>query len=320
MASLLSTRVTRTIRLGTRGSALARAQTARIVAALEAEHPDLRVEVVPIATEGDRTQHTNQVTESWGTGVFVKELEQALLSGEIDLAVHSLKDVPPEVPDALAIVAVPPREDPRDALVTLDGRPLDALAPGSRVGTSSSRRTAFLRAGRPDLAFEPLRGNVDTRCRKLAEGQYDAIVLARAGLARLGLEVPHVLLDPAILPPAPGQGALALQARADDDFVSTLAAPLHDSQTAAAVRAERLVMRELDAACRLPLAALGIVDESGSLHLAAAVAAADGSSVLRGAATGSAQDPDEVGMRVADALLEQGAAALLVPSSEEARA
>ncbi len=310
----------RTLRVGTRGSALARAQTSLVVAHLQAAHRDLKVEVVPITTHGDRTQHTNEAGPDWGFGVFVRELEQALSRGDIDLAIHSMKDVPPEVPGALAIVATPVREDPRDALVTADGRTLDALPAGARVGTSSARRTAFLRAARPDLAFLPLRGNVDTRHRKLTEGHYDAILLARAGLARLGLDVPHVLLDPAVLPPAPGQGALALEARVDDEVVRALAQALHDPRTAAAVVAERRVMGELDASCRLPLAALGDVDETGSLHLAAAVAAPDGSRVLRASATGSAQTPDEVAMRVVDDLRGQGAAELLAPPDAEARA
>ncbi len=302
---------TQTIRLGTRRSPLARTQASQVVDRLRAGHPDLHVDLVLITTEGDRTQDSRAATPAWGLGIFVKELEQALLDGAIDLAVHSLKDVPADVPAGLALVAVPEREDPRDALVTRNGDELDDLPPGARVGTSSLRRAAFLRAARPDLACLPVRGNVDTRCRKLLDGQYDAIVLARAGLARLGLDVPHVLLDPALMPPAPGQGALALEARAEDDPVSRLVAPLHDAVTAAAVQAERQLMAELDAGCRLPVGALGTARGGGSLHLLAAVASPNGRQVLRAAGTGSLEAPAELGSRLAAELRQAGADRLL---------
>ncbi len=303
-----------TLRVGTRGSALARTQTEWVVGRLQILHPGLAVTTVPIATEGDRTQHTNQPSPAWGLGVFVKELETALLDEYVDFAVHSLKDVPPTMADGLAIAAIPEREDPRDALVTRDGRPLVDLPPGARVGTSSARRTAFLRAVRPDVVCLPLRGNVDTRYRKLLDGQYDAILLARAGLARLGMDVPHVLLDPSVLPPAPGQGALALQARSADLAVRRLLEPLNDAATAAAVRSERSLMAQLDAGCRLPLAALGQVGLAGYLSLAGAVAAPDGSRVLRASGVGSTDAPEELGIAVAAQLRLAGAEAVLAGS------
>ena len=195
------------IRIGTRSSALARAQTALVSAALIEAHPGLEIEVVTISTSGDRSQASNLPSADWGSGVFVKEIELALLHEEIDLAVHSLKDLPPELSADLTLAAIPVREDPLDVLVTTDGRGLGDLAPGARVGTSSARRAAFLRAPRPDLEFVPIRGNVETRLRKLGDGLYDAIVLARAGLRRLDIHwVAYVVLEPELLPPAPGRG------------------------------------------------------------------------------------------------------------------
>lgn len=265
------------IRLGTRPSALARRQTDIVAVALREAHPSLELEVVSITTGGDRTQSTNAPGADWGTGVFVKELESALLREDVDLAVHSLKDVPPVLTDGLTLAAIPVREDPFDVLVTPDAQRLEALPPGARVGTSSARRSAFLRAVRPDLNFVPIRGNVETRLRKLAEGQYDAVILARAGLHRLDLDTRFVVLEPELLPPAPGQGALAIQARAGDRNVIELAEPLHDPATAAAVRAERRLMANLDGGCRLPVGALARPRTDGALHLLGGVAFNDGS-------------------------------------------
>src|SRR5438067_128722 len=191
----------RLIRVGTRPSPLARAQTRLIAAALQEAQPEAEVEVVAITTGGDRTQVNNETGPDWGTGVFVKELETALLREDVDLAVHSLKDVPPLLALGLVLAAIPVREDPSDVLVTADGRGLHELAAGARVGTSSARRSAFLRAARPDVHFVAIRGNVETRLRKMADGDYDAVVLAKAGLERLGLDVAYVMLDPELLPP-----------------------------------------------------------------------------------------------------------------------
>jgi hydroxymethylbilane synthase len=304
------------LRLGTRASALARAQTDLVAGTLRDRHPGLEVEVVLISTSGDRSQHTNAPSADWGSGVFVKELEAALVLGSIDLAVHSLKDVPPRPTPGLDLVAIPSREDPRDVLVTPDARPLEALPHGARVGTSSARRVAFLRAIRPDLEFAPIRGNVDTRLRKLMSGEYDAILLARAGLRRLGFglstaDVPHVVLEPDVLPPAPGQGALGLQARSNDEWVASLLEPLDDPATAAAVAAERRLMARLEGGCRLPIGALATPDEAERLTLRAAIADADGRRVLRDRGVGHLDSPEALADEVADRLLAAGAADLL---------
>jgi hydroxymethylbilane synthase len=301
------------IRIGTRGSALARTQTDLVATALREQQPGsgLNVEIVLISTGGDRTQHTNAPSGDWGSGVFVKELESALLDGAIDLAVHSLKDVPPRPTPGLDLVAIPGREDPRDVLVTPDARAFERLPEGARVGTSSARRVAFLRALRPDLSFAPIRGNVDTRLRKLMNGEYDAILLAQAGLRRLGLrDVPHVVLEPDVLTPAPGQGALALQARADDLRVASLVAALDDAPTAAAVAAERRLMARLEGGCRLPIGALATpLDDR--LDLVAAVADPDGRRVLREHASGVLDAPEALADEVAERLLAAGATDLL---------
>jgi hydroxymethylbilane synthase len=299
------------LRVGTRGSPLARAQTSWVVTALQAAYPDLRVHLVPITTSGDRSQHTMTAVQGWGLGVFVKELEQALLRHEIDLAVHSLKDVPPNDSAALALAAIPAREAPDDVLVTSDGARLEDLPRGARVGTCSARRCAFLRAARADLEIVPLRGNVETRYRELLRGQYDAVVLARAGLKRLGLHIPHRPLEYDVLLPAPGQGALALQVRVDDARSSALVAHLHHAPTAAAVQAERKLMDDLDADCRLPVAALGLPRPGGELFLLGAVAAADGTRTVRRTAIGTQAAPSELGTRLAAELRNAGAAELL---------
>lgn len=294
------------IRIGTRGSVLARAQTTLIANALVEAHPDLEIEVVTITTSGDRTQGSNQAGPDWGTGVFVKELETALLREEIDLAVHSLKDVPPVLSSELTLSAIPVRDDPRDVLVTVDGRGLDDLAPGGRVGTTSARRAAFLRAARPDLQFIPIRGNVETRLRKLGEGAYEAIVLALAGLHRLDLDVPYVVLDPALLPPAPGQGALAIESRAGDRDVAELVEPLHDPATSAAVRAERRLMANLGGGCRLPVGALGTPRADGGLHLLGGIAR-DDETLSVADALGRLDAPEELADQLADRLRSRGA-------------
>ena len=296
------------IRIGTRASALARAQTELIIAALREARPALEVEVVTISTSGDRSQSTNQPTSDWGSGVFVKELEAALLREEVDLAVHSLKDVPPAVTPGLTLAAIPVRDDPRDVLATLDGRDLEGLATGARVGTSSGRRSAFLRAVRPDLHFVAIRGNVETRLRKLGDAQYDAIVLALAGLRRLDLDAAYVVLEPELLPPAPGQGALAVQARAGDRAVGELVEVLHDPATAAAVRAERRLMIDLDGGCRLPIGALGTPQPDGALRLLGGVAADDGT-LSMGTLIGRLDEPEALADRLAEHLRTPGAGA-----------
>jgi hydroxymethylbilane synthase len=294
------------IRIGTRSSALARAQTALVATALIEAHPDLEIEVIAITTSGDRSQATNEPGPDWGSGVFVKELESALLREEIDAAVHSLKDVPPLLSEGLTLAAIPVREDPLDVLVTTDGRGLEDLMPGARVGTSSARRSAFLHAARPDLHFVAIRGNVETRLRKMAEGQYDAIVLARAGLRRLELDAAYVLLDPELLPPAPGQGALAIQARAGDRAIADLLEPLHDPATAACVRAERRLMVDLDGGCRLPVGALGTPRPDGGLFLLGGLAIEDGTLSVA-SAIGRLDAAEELADQLAQRLRAPGA-------------
>jgi hydroxymethylbilane synthase len=300
------------LRLGTRRSALATAQS-RAVADRLAAITGREVELVEVVTEGDRNQAA--VQQLGGTGVFVTALRERLLAGDVDLAVHSLKDLPTAAAPGLVLAAVPEREDPRDVLVTRDGRVLADLAPGSRVGTGSPRRIAQLRALGLGLDVVPVRGNVDTRLRKVADGELDAVVLARAGLARLGRtgEVSEVL-DPLQLLPAPGQGALAVECRADDE-VADLVAKLDDPTARAAVVAERALLAALEAGCTAPVGALAdvAVDDDGEeeIYLRGVVASLDGSLVLRMSATGPASQPEATGRRLAADLLDAGAADLM---------
>jgi hydroxymethylbilane synthase len=266
----------RPVRLGTRGSTLALRQAGIAVAALTAAEPGLEVEVVKIRTEGDRRRDLS-LEEVGGQGVFVKDIQGALLAGEIDLAVHSLKDMPAATPEGLTIAACLPRGDVRDALVSAGGRPLAALPAGARIGTDSRRRAAQLLALRPDLRPESIRGNVDTRVAKAASGEYDAVILALAGLERLAMEAraAQVFTVDEMLP-APGQGILAIEARADATDILDLAARIDDP--AARATAERAYLRRLGAGCRLPVAAYAepargrlrlrglLADASGRLH------------------------------------------------------
>jgi hydroxymethylbilane synthase len=306
------------IRLGTRASALALVQ-ARIVA--DALGGAERVELVPMRTEGDRLAEA-RLAVLGGKGLFVREIEEALLRGEIDLAVHSLKDLPAEPPAGLVLAAFPPREDPRDVLVTKAPATLDTLAPRARVGTSSPRRRALLLAARPDLAVDPIRGNVDTRLRKLAEGDWGAIVLAAAGLRRLGLQPTHaVALEPDVFVPAVGQGIIAIEARADDRATLAALARTDDPATRVCALAERAYLARLGASCHTPMAAHARLD-GAALRMVAVVAGEDGRRVLRAAATAQAADAERLGLELADSLLAQGAtelAALNPPSDVRSR-
>jgi hydroxymethylbilane synthase len=285
------------IRIGTRGSALALAQ-ARLVA----ERLDGEVELVPITTSGDRGAAGPDADKSR----FVKEIEEALLAGEVDLAVHSAKDVPAELPDGLAIVAVPERADPRDALC--GAAALGELAEGAAVGTSSLRRRAQLLALRPDLDVRELRGNVDTRLRRLAEGDFHAVVLAAAGLERLGRGGEGLPLGELV--PAPGQGCLALEARADDGAVAAAAGALTDEPALACLTAERALVEALDATCRTPIGAHAAPD-GDALRLTAFVGLPDGSHWIRDELEGSAAEPAPLGREVAERLLSAGAGEVL---------
>jgi hydroxymethylbilane synthase len=295
---------TRTLRVGTRASTLARTQTGLIVSALGAP-----AEIVSIVTEGDRSSAA--LAQIGGTGVFVSALRTALLAGEIDVAVHSYKDLPTAPADGVVIAAVPRREDPRDALVARDGMTLGELPSGSRVGTGSPRRAAQLRALGLGLEIVDLRGNVDTRLGKVASGELDAVVLAYAGLRRLGRagEVTEVL-DPIQVLPAPAQGALAVECRSSDDDAIAILAVLNSADTAATVTAERALLAALEAGCSAPVGALAEVVEGDAeleVFLRGSVTAIDGSSAVRLSATGASTDADGVGRRLAAELLAGGA-------------
>jgi hydroxymethylbilane synthase len=290
------------IRIGTRGSKLALAQANGVARLLE--KLGAAVEISVIRTSGDAG--AEPLSES-PTGIFVREIEQALLSGEVDLAIHSLKDLPTERRPGLTICAIPERADPHDALVTQSGGGLSDLLPGSKVATSSPRRAAQLRAHRPDLVMVGVRGNVDTRLRKLEEQQFDAVVLAYAGLARLGLRdrVSEVIPFEVCLP-APGQGALALQTRSESGEVGELIRRLDHQPTRLAVTAERAFLAGLGAGCTVPAGALGLV-QGDWMRLQGVVAEAAGASVLRREVTGPAQEAESMGSALADELLGLGA-------------
>jgi hydroxymethylbilane synthase len=298
------------LRVGTRGSLLARTQTEGVVERLQNLHPDLDVEIHIIQTTGDLRR--DMPFAAVGTkGMFVKEIEQALLDGVIDIGVHSLKDMPGELPDGLELACIPRREDPLDALLSRDGSGLDELPGGAVVGTSSLRRQAQLRAYRPDFRLQELRGNLDTRLRKLEEGQYDAIVLACAGLKRLGLEGRITeRLEPTVSVPAAGQGALALETRVGDTETRTLLAPLHDTDTADAVSAERAFLAALGGGCTVPAGALATVLQE-ALRLLAVAAAPDGALLLREEGRASRGEAANLGRAVAERLLERGGRDLL---------
>jgi len=298
------------VRLGTRASALARAQTERVIELLDAAWPGIACEARPIVTQGDRTQASGEpLPEIGGKGLFTAELEQALRDGEIDVAVHSLKDLPTEEPVDIALGAVCLREDVRDCLVARDGLTLAQLPAGAVVGTSSLRRTAQLRALRPDLEIRSIRGNVDTRVRKVREGEFDAVMLAAAGIRRLGLEDDVTeWLSPDTMLPAPGQGALAVQCRAGDEPVLALLDAIDDAGTRAATTAERAFLRALGAGCTAPVGAYAETVNLEHVLLEALVATPDGSDVVRASGQGA---PDEVGERLAREALAAGADRIL---------
>jgi len=308
------------LRLGTRRSPLARAQSGQVARDLE-QRLGRPVELVEVVTEGDRSGQP--LTVIGGTGVFVTALREALLTKRVDLAVHSLKDLPTAPADGLTVAAVPRREDPRDALVSPTGLTLGELPPGSRIGTGAPRRAAQLAALGLGLQLVPIRGNVDSRIAKAVGGEVDAVVLARAGLARLDrLEVVTEVLDPLQVLPAPGQGALAVECRSDDpELVTALAGALDDSRSRAAVTAERALLTALEAGCTAPVGALADVtgggwegesdDEPAELYLRGVVAAVDGSDLLRLSATAPLDEPESLGRRLAADLLDSGAADLM---------
>jgi hydroxymethylbilane synthase len=293
------------IRLGTRGSVLALAQAETVAAALRARGAD--VALTPMHTEGDRLAEARLGTLG-GKGLFVRELEEALLDGRVDVAVHSLKDLPAETPAGLVLAAFPPREDPRDVLVSRAGGGLEALPAGTVVGTGSLRRRALALAARPDLRVEPIRGNVDTRLRKLDRGPWQALILAAAGLRRLGVVPRHAhALAPEVFVPAVGQGILALEARADDAATLAALGPLDDAATHACAVAERAWLARLGASCNTPMAAHAQL-VGGRLRVTALVASEDGRRVLRADDGGLPGEAGPIGRRLAERLLAAGAA------------
>ena len=294
-----------TIAVGTRGSKLALIQAEYVLAKVREAVPGLNARLVKIVTSGDR-ENTTVLNKFAGQGVFVKELEKALFDGKIDLAVHSLKDLPTEIPDGLSLAAVTPRLDPRDVLVSRAGSLAD-LAPGSRIGTGSLRRTIQLLAWRSDLEICEIRGNIDTRLRKVSQGEFDGIIVAAAALIRLGwedriteyLSVEHFV-------PAVGQGALGIEVRSDDRDTAELVSQANHEPTWQSVTAERAFLQALGGGCRAPIAALGEV--SGNvLKLEGMVASADGSRILCCSEEGDALAPEKVGVRLAEKLAEMGA-------------
>jgi hydroxymethylbilane synthase len=304
----------RVIIVGSRGSRLALRQTELVLAELSRRFPDRRFQVQEVRTTGDRQPEVS-LAAIGGQGVFVKELETALRARRVDLAVHSLKDVPTELGSGLVLATVTERGDVRDAVVSRGHRRLAELPAGSRVGTGSLRRAVQVRALRPDLKVVDLRGNVDTRLRKVEEGLVDAAILAAAGLARLGrLERAAELLDTDAMLPAIGQGALTLEARAGDAEVIETASALDHRDTRLATTAERAFLARLGGGCRLPMAALGIV-EGDSLRLRGLIADAEGRRILRGEVAGPASDAEALGAALAEQLLAQGAAELIAEAA-----
>jgi hydroxymethylbilane synthase len=300
--------------IGSRGSKLALVQAESVRSHLSKLNPSCNITIEIVKTSGDANSQPLSVIG--GKGVFTKELEDALLSERIDVAVHSLKDLPTELPGGLAISAICEREDPRDALVfakDFSGKcSIDDLREGAVVGTSSPRRLAQLKHLRPDVQIKELRGNVDTRLRKLDEGQYDALILAAAGLRRLGLsERICAPIDIELMLPAVGQGALGIETRADDAEVIPIVEHLNHEPTKLACLAERALLRELGGGCQLPIAAYATIDERGNLHLTGLVTTVDGNQIVKRSIEGPQADAERLGTELAHSLLEAGASRLL---------
>ena len=300
------------VRIGTRGSKLALWQAEWVKTRLAAVHPDLRVELIVIRTKGDIIQDV-PLAQVGGKGLFVKEIEDAMLKGEIDLAVHSMKDMPAELPDGLVIGCIPEREQPWDVLIARDGEGLEALPQGAAVGTSSLRRGAQLRHLRPDLKIVPLRGNLDTRLRKLddpAQGM-DAIVLAAAGVRRLGLaERVTETLPPEIMLPAIGQGALCIETRRDDPRIADIVGRLEHPGTRCTVAGERALLKRLGGSCQIPVAGYAAAD-GDRLTIDGLVADLDGDPYIRERIDGTVDQAETLGRQLADRLLERGGRTIL---------
>ncbi|MDP9352861.1 MAG: hydroxymethylbilane synthase [Chloroflexota bacterium] len=297
------------IRLGTRGSKLALRQADWATNAVQSHFPGLRVERVVIRVESDR-QPDRSIPEIGERGIFTRDIESSLLEGRIDIAVHSLKDLPSEDVPGLSVVATSPREDPRDALLTLDGRALEDLRPGAVVGTSSLRRCALVLESRPDLSVRPIRGNIDTRLRKLYDHEYDAVVMAAAALNRLHEAVPAQLLDSEHWIPAVAQGIIGIQARSEDRGIGGMLARISDPEAFLCARIERLFLQSLGGGCSVPVGGLATL-RSERVTLRAFVGSPDGERTLRAERTVSVVEADRLGGSVAEALREQGAESIL---------
>jgi hydroxymethylbilane synthase len=277
---------------------------------LKEANPGTTFELIQFKTVGDKVLDV-ALSQIGGKGLFTKELEDALLERQADIAIHSLKDMPTEQPEGLVLGCIPPREDVRDVVITVDGTKFEALPAGTLVGTSSLRRLAQLRARRPDLEYVPIRGNVDTRLRKLQEGQVGALIMAAAGLHRAGFTARITeYLAPEYCLPAPGQGALAIEHRVDDPAVAQIVATLHHPETALRVEAERALLGRLEGGCQVPIGAHATY-EGGRLYLEGLIASPDGAQVIRYAAEGKAEDARSLGEKVALWLLEHGGEAIL---------
>jgi hydroxymethylbilane synthase len=298
------------IRIGTRASALALWQAEWVKAELESKHPGMRVSLTKIKTTGDKILDV-PLAKVGGKGLFVKEIEEAMLRNEIDIAVHSMKDVPTFFPDGLHLGAITKREDPRDALLSRNHVKFKDLPVGAKVGTSSLRRQAQLMHVRPDFLIEQLRGNVDTRLRKLREGQYDAIILAAAGVRRLGLaENVTEYLETEVSLPAIGQGALGIECRADDRELNDLIAFFNHADSRVCVTGERALLRRLEGGCQVPIACYGQV-RSGGLMLTGLVASVDGKTIIKDVIEGPQGDAERLGVSLAENLLRRGADVIL---------
>ncbi|TCK16815.1 hydroxymethylbilane synthase [Thiogranum longum] len=299
-----------TLRIATRKSPLALWQANHVRDALLARHPELEVELVTMTTQGDKILDT-PLAKVGGKGLFVKELETGMLEGRADLAVHSMKDVPVEFPEGLGLAAVLPREDPRDALISNEYASIEGLPDGARVGTSSLRRQCQLRRIRPDLEVLDLRGNVNTRLAKLDNGDYDAILLAAAGVKRMGWEERITeLLAPEQFIPAIGQGAIGIEIRVNDARVRSLVEELNDGQTATRIRAERSLNEALQGGCQVPIAGYSEISH-GVIVLRALVGRPDGSEMVQGVISGRPEDAEELGRVLAEDLLSRGARQIL---------
>ena len=298
------------IRIGTRGSALALWQAEWVKSEIEKRYPGMTVTLTKIKTTGDKILDV-PLAKVGGKGLFVKEIEEAMLANEIDIAVHSMKDVPTFFPDGLHLACITKREDPRDALLSRNKVKFSDLPKGANVGTSSLRRQAQLMNVRPDFVIHQLRGNVDTRLRKLKEGQFDAIILAAAGVKRLGLsENVTEYIDPAISLPAIGQGALGIECRVDDRELNDLIAFFNHADSRTCVTGERALLRRLEGGCQVPIACYGKMSD-GKLHLTGLVGSVDGKRIIKDTIEGAPDMAEKLGVTLAEKLLTQGADVIL---------